>query len=356
MKYPLICLFALLFTHSLSAQMGMGKPKEIKELSARKMIVITEVLGKKAGDKLKKKGKTAELADIQQRYDAFNALVKSVVEKRWTMHKTVEYKTWEQVKKMTDEKREKYAVMYFMSKRAASFSSGYIPAGYTLLNAAMDEEETTEHNFSSLFQTFTIDKAEDVPVDKIKFNTTPVYTITLPELYPSALSVTFALTSTNGYFEHRLAEQKISRKSMTKEIAENSVRLKDKTLLIRDDWKDKELSLAQIKAIYPYPVRIVKGSELEEVVNGGDSTYAWFVVLPVVNSGSRTNSVIFMHQLIDNGDGEPLGMYLPGMGSMMLKASIGGESGKDRMTEKTLKKMVEDFGKAGDADEEEEKN
>ncbi|MCY7327556.1 MAG: hypothetical protein LH618_03310 [Saprospiraceae bacterium] len=78
------------------------------------------------------------------------------------------------------------------------------------------------------------------------------------------------------------------------------------------------------------------------------------MVLPAVNSSSRSNSVIFMHQIIDNGDGAPLGMYLPGMGSMMLKASIGGESGKDRMTEKTLKKMVEDFGKVSDDGQEEE--
>lgn len=44
-------------------------------------------------------------------------------------------------------------------------------------------------------------------------------------------------------------------------------------------------------------------------------------------------------------------MYLPGMGSMMLKASIGGESGKDPMTEKTLKKMVEGFSQTGDDEE-----
>ncbi|MCY7327099.1 MAG: hypothetical protein LH618_00965, partial [Saprospiraceae bacterium] len=240
MKYLLILLTTFFLTHPLSAQMGMGKPKEIKALSERKMIVITETLSKKATDKLKKKGKTAELADIQQRYDAFNAMVKSVVAKRWTMHPEVEYKTWEQIKKMPNQKREQYAIMYFMTKRAASSSAGYIPAGYTMLTASMDEEETTKHNFSSLFQTFTIDKAEDVPVDKIKFNATPVYTITLPELYPSVLSVTFALASTNNYFEHRLSDQKYSRKTITKEIAANSARLKDKTLLIPDNWKDKE--------------------------------------------------------------------------------------------------------------------
>lgn len=341
MRNILFILCSLLFTLPLSAQMGMGKPKDIKELAARKMLVITEQLSKKASDKLKRKGKTAELADIQKRYDAFNAMVKEVVAKRWTMHPEVEYKTWEAFKKMSTKKREQYGVLYFMSKRASHSSAGYVGAGYTILTDDMEEEEITKHDFTSLFQTCTIDKAEDVPVDKLKFNATPVYTLSLPELYPSALSVTFAITSINTYFEHRLAGGKFNRKTFAKEVAANSVRLKEKTLLILDDWKDKDLSLSRIKAIYPYPVRVVDAKELEAAVNSKDAQYAWLVVLPVVNSGSRTNSVIFVHYFIDNADGDVLSMYIPSMGGMMLKAYVGGQAGKDRMTEKTLKTMVE---------------
>ena len=356
MKHTLIFLIALLFAQSLSAQMGMGKPKEIKELGNRKMVVITSALPKKAADKLKKKGKTAELAEIQKLYDSFNATVKDVMAERWTMHKTVEYKTWEEFKKMPDKKREKYGVLYFMSKQASRFSAGDISAGYLVLTPDMGDEKITDHNFASLFQTCTIDKAEDVPVDKIKFNATPVYGLTLPEVFPTALSIAFAITSINGYFEHRLSGEKVTRKKFMKEVAANSTRLKDKTLLVRDDWKDKELTLGQIKALYKHPVRVVSAKELEEAVMARDSQYAWFVVLPVVNSNSRTTSVIFAHQIVDNVDGDVLGMYIPSMGSMMLKAYAGGTSGKDRMTEKTLKEMVEGFGKEGpDTGEEEEK-
>lgn len=344
MKNILILLFtSLFFSNTLSAQFGMGKPKDIKALSERKMIVITETLSKKAADKLRRKGKDAELADIQKRYDAFNAMVKNVISNRWTMHKDVEYKTWAEFKKISDKRRKNYGVIYFMTKRASNTRAGYLSAGYTMLNSDMDETDVKEHSFISLFQTFTIDKAEDIPVDKIKFNATPVYSITLPELYPSALSVTYAITCTNIYFTKRLEGGKVTRKSFEKEVAQNSARLADKTLLVLEDWVDRELTLQDIKDIYPHPVRIVNEQELVALVNSKDPKYAWFVVVPVVNSGSRTNSIIFMHQIVDNGDGDICGMYLPSLGKMILKAYTGGSTGKDRMTDKTLEAMVKDM-------------
>lgn len=212
-----------------------------------------------------------------------------------------------------------------------------------MLNSDMDETDTKEHSFTSLFQTFTIDKAEDIPVDKIKFNAIPVYSITLPELYPSALSVTYAITCTNIYFTKRLEGGKVTRKSFEREVSQNSTRLAEKTLLVLEDWVDNKLSLQDIKDIYPYPVRIVKEKELVELVNAKDPKYAWFVVVPVVNAGSRTNSVIFMHQIVDNADGDICGMYLPSMGKVTLKAYTGGTTGKDRMTESTLLAMVKDM-------------
>lgn len=342
-RHLLVLIAGMLLAHTAIAQMGMGKPKEIKELGERKMIVIVEELNKKAAEKLKKKGKTAELADIENHYEAFNAMVKEVVEKRWTMHKDVEYKTWAAFKRLSDKQREKYGVIYFMSKRASSFNAGYVPAGYTILNSDMDEKDVKEHNFASLFQTFTVDKAEDVPVDKVKFLAAPVYTMTLPELYPTALSVTYAIAMTNAYFEKRVAGEKISRKSYEKEVAENSGRLAEKTLLIREDWKDDALTLGRIKEIYPHPVRTVSPTELADIVASGDPAYAWFVVVPTVNSSSRSNSVIYTQQIVDNATGDVCGMYLPGTGGMMLKSLIGGSSGEDRMTEKSLKEMVKDM-------------
>jgi hypothetical protein len=333
-------LMLLCYSPRIFAQMGMGKPKEIKELAERKLIVITEEPSTKVIDKLKKKGQTAEIEKIQKMYDDFNALVKISVAQKWTMHQEVEYKTWTQFKKMDNKKREKYAAIYFLSKRAARTSSGYVPAKNLILNSDMDEETTTQHDFTSLFQTFTIDKAEDVPVDKIKFGN-PVYSMTLPEVYPGALSVHFALQSTNIYFEQRLSGEKATMKSAKKEIAENSARLKEKTLLIREDWKDDDLTAGIIKEIYPYAFKFVSKEELEASILAGENDKAWLVVLPYVNSNSRSNSVIFVQQIIDNTDGQTLAMYMPSMGSMMLKGTIGGKSGKSYLTEKTLKEMVE---------------
>jgi len=342
-RYLLVLITGILYANSATAQFGMGKPKEIKELSERKMIVIVEELSKKATDKLKRKGKTTELADIEKHYEAFNAMVKEIVEKRWTMHTEVEYKTWAAFKRLSNKQREKYGVIYFMSKRASNSRAGYVTSGYTILSSDMDEKDVKEHNFASLFQTFTVDKAEDVPVDKIKFNATPVYSITLPELYPTALSVTYAIVMTNTYFEKRVVGEKFSRKSFEKEVATNSELLADKTLLIREDWKDDELTLGRIKEIYPHPVRTVGQRELADIVASGDPAYAWFVVVPTVNSGSNANSVIYMHQIVDNANGDVCGMYLPSTGGMILKAYIGGSAGKDRMTEKTLQDLVGDM-------------
>lgn len=339
MKHLLILAIGLTMNYTLSAQFGMGKPKEIKELSERKMLVIVEELSKKAADRLRKKGKEEELADIQQRYTEFNAMVKDIVAKRWTMHQEVEYKTWAEFKKMSEKRREKYGVMYFMSNRASNFRAGYLQAGYTILSAETDEKDVKEHDFSSLFQTFTIDKAEDA----LKMRATPVYSVNLPELYPTALSVTHAILSTNTYFEKRLSGEKVTRKSLKKEIAVNSQRLAQKTLLIAENSKDDDLSLARIKEIYPYPVRVVSEKELGEIVASCDSSYAWLAITPIIGSNSRTNSVIFIQSIVDNADGDICGMDMPGMGSMMLASYTSGTAGKANLTEKTLSAMVKDM-------------
>ena len=331
------------FTFSAKAQMGLGKPKDIKELSSRKMIVILEEPDPKYIAKLERKGKTEEVEAVKKMYATFNETLQQAVKDKWTMQKEVEFKTWKEFKRMPDSKREKYAVMYFLSKRASSFNSGYVAARNLILHADMEEEKTEKHNFLRLFQTFTIDKAEDVPVDKWIFGN-PVYTFTLPEVYPSYISVAYALESTRLYFDKRLSGEKISMKSVKKETAENSIRLKDKTLLIRQDWLDEDLTEEKIKTIYPHPVKVVDAETLDNAVRSNDKQYAWLLNLPAINSNSRTNSVIFIQQILDNEDYTTLLYHIPSMGKMMLAAYVGGKAGKPVLTEKMLKDMVEHIG------------
>lgn len=339
MKYFQL-LIALLMCATLQAQMGMGKPKDIKAISERKMIVILEEPDPKYLAKLEKKGKTDEIAQVKTMYETFNAALKQAVTDKWTMHKEVDYKTWKEFKRIAKKKREKYAIMYFLSKRASNFNSGYVAAKNLILKADMEEEKTSEHNFLSLFQTFTIDKAEDVPVDKWVFGS-PVYTITLPEVFPTYISVSYAIRSTDTYFEKRVSGEKINMKSFKKEIEDNKERLAEKTLLIRQDWVAEDLDEEKIKSIYPHPVQLVTPEELDAAVRSGDKKYAWLVILPAINSSSKSNSVIFMQQIIDNENFEILQYYLPKMGKMVLAAYVGGKVGKGVLTEKTLRAMVD---------------
>ena len=317
-----LSLFLLALTNTLSAQFGMGKPDDIEQLKKRTLIVIVEKPSEKLIKKLTKKGKTADIDAYKAAVDEYNTNMQQVIEKFWKFSTgKIEYKSADELKKINNKKN--YALIYCNSGGASNFSSGY------------DESDGLTWDVDIKDETPSVDKFTLFSVALLEKNS-PIYHTTLPDIFPTKADLTYGLLTTTNYFNYRLSHKKVSRSDIEDQIKENQPLLKTKTLLLQKDLMDKKLTPSEIKAAYPYKYELADDNEIDEHVVNADPNYAYALIVPAVNSGLHSNSIIFYQVVINCEDGSTLAMSMPSMGSMMLASKFGSKSGHSVFTKNTL--------------------
>jgi len=333
----LLLVFAANLT--LRAQMGMGKPEEIEAVKSRKLIVLIEEPREKMLKRIAKKAKRGSVEDYQADLKIFNANMKEVVEKFWPYNKQgIQYKTFEEIQELRKSGSEEYAVITCLSAEPRATMAGF---NYSEgLYWVKDIKEDFEDRDDDMFSVMMVNVIED-------FGKRPVFYTPLFDVFPTKAAIVYGIESTEAYFTMRLnkaagSKGRDERERIEQEMAARAPKLAaEKTLLIREEWLDKELTEATIKTVYPYKYKICDRAFMDDVVMKQDDKYAYGVQMPIVISTSRSNTVMYIQMVMDAKDSGPMAVVKPSTGSMMLGSGVTGKAGTRNFTLKTMTKIVE---------------
>lgn len=322
---------------TLRAQMGMGKPEEIEAVKARKLIVLIEEPRERMLKRIAKKAKRGSVEDYQADLKTFNASMKEVVEKFWPYNKKdIQYKTFDEIVQLKKDGHEDLAVLTCLSAEARSTSAGFNYAEG--LYWVKDIKEDFEDRNDDMFSVMMVNVIED-------FGKKPVFYVPLYDVFPTKASIVYGIESIENYFTMRLnkangSKMRDERDRMEAEMAARAPKLKEKVLLIREEWLDKELTAENFKDYYPYKYKICDRAFMDEAIMNKDSRFAYGVELPTIISGSRGNMVIYSQIILDATDSQAMAVVRPGGGGMMLAGGVTGKAGTRNFTIKTLDKIV----------------
>lgn len=328
-------LIALLISKVSLAQFGLGEIKDIEAIEKRNLIVMIEEPNVKVMNKLGKKPKLGTVVEYKADLELYNENIKKAIAEYWPYNAaTAEYKTYKEILALKKKGNKKYTVVYCVTAEPG-YSSAYSYSNGLSWDKDIkkDYEDRKEDNFTHFVVTL-IEKFEDKPV----------YYTPLFDVFPSKSSLINAIANTCLYFDTRIKIKKNGEKvkpgeEMNKIIEENAPALEKRTLLIKKEWLDKELTEAKIKELYPYDFKICTKEEMEEAILSKDKTKAYFVVLPIVFTGSKTYH-FYYHYVFDCQNSHIMSFVTPSTGSM-LSAGYTGKAGNKNLTIKVLKRIVE---------------
>jgi hypothetical protein len=337
MKNYFVVVLLLLAGQCVFGQMGMGKIEEIESIQTRKLIVMIEEPDEKQINRISKKAKRGNVEDYLADVRTLNDNLKLVIEKFWPYNKNdIQYKTLKEILVMGKTKTKDYAVLSCYSAQPLRTSAGYnyYKGLYWDKDIKGDLDDRDDLNFTVM----TIEIIEEFG-GVIR----PVYSVPLFDVFPTKASLVHGVKSIQAYFDMRIAIKKegSKRKDEVKEqlalVKANAPKLATKTLLIRKEWLDEELSETTIKNFYPYPYQVCDREFMDQVIMDQNPTYACGVILRTVYSGSASNASLFYQAVFDVADNSTMSIVKP-------KIAIGlalGKSGKSNFTAKTLTKIVE---------------
>lgn len=328
--------FIFIFNNGAFAQYGLGEIKDIEAIEKRNLIVMIEEPNNKVINKLGKKPKLGTVVEYKADLELYNENIKKAIAEYWPYNAaTAEYMTFKQILALKKKGNKKYTVVYCVTAEAGGTHSGFDYSNG--LEWDKDIKKDFEDRKQDNYTHFVVNLIE-------KFEESPVYYTPLYDIFPSKGSLINAIANTKGYFENRLKIKKSGEKvtageEMNKILAENAPQLEKKTLLIKKEWLDKELTEAKIKELYPYEFKICSGEEMEQAILSKDKTKAYFVILPYVITGSRTYHFYFHY--VFNCENSELMCYVQPPRSAMLTAGYSGKAGNKNLTIKVLKRIVE---------------
>ena len=339
-KYSLptwAAVIALSLPLTLRAQVGAAKIEDIEAVKNRKLVVMIEAPNDRVLKQIAKKPKLGTVEDYKADLAEYNANLKEVIEKFWPYNrKDIQYKTFEELRELKGTGTREYAVVgCFSMKPGISPTSNH--STYEIFDGLHwvknIKDEFGEHG--SMFTSLRVNKIEN-------FGNAPIFSIPLFDVFPSKAGLVYGLKTIDAFFAFKYTNEGKKTKdileyAMRVDVSGRAQRLTGKTLLIREEWLDKDLNETNIKKIYPYAFKVVKRAEMDNVVMAQDGKYAYAALVPYVH---RAGSVIFFHYLIDCADGQPLAMVKPGNGAFM-GAGLAGGAGQPNFTEKIFIKMAE---------------
>jgi hypothetical protein len=289
--------------------------------------------------KIAKKASRGSVDDYKADLKTYNDNVKAVVEKFRPYNKTgIQYKTFDEIKALSKTKSKEYAVLICASAEAKSMSAGFNYAEG--LYWVKDIKDDFEDRDDAMFSVMAVNIIED-------FQERPVYYAPLFDVFPTKASLVYGIMNVDNYFKTRIEIKKNGsklrdeREKAEEEMGKRAPMLANKTLIIREEWLDKELTKENIKNYYPYPYQVVDRDFMDKVVMEQDGKYAYGVVLPYVMSTSHANYILYFQYAMDGADSQPMAFVRPSTGAMMAAGSLTGKAGNRNFTIKVITKIVE---------------
>jgi hypothetical protein len=300
-------IFLLLLAHVSQAQFGVCEPTRLRELSARKLIVVTEMDSPRLIELLRRKRKTKEIDLYKASVAQYNAWIREVAARYWPYHpENIQYMTFSEADRLRrGSKSKSYAVLYcahvenFITKgnEGARRHGGLVWAeDFTEVNKKREHWDT--------YAVMELKLIEDLG------NHNTVFSQNLSNVLPDKADLVFGLQMLNRYI--KADEVKAPKLSQMQDVLSLAVHPSDSTtLLLRKDWLHPYLNEHNVKALYPQAYQVVDAGTYQTRV-GGDSTYAYVQIIPEVISKKSKIKVNYLHLVLNAADGALLAVYSPG--------------------------------------------
>ncbi|MBK9732806.1 MAG: hypothetical protein IPO83_16260 [Chitinophagaceae bacterium] len=339
----------------LSAQDELPDKKEATAAQDKPVIVQIEVPNVKVIEKLQKKKNVDAITAYKKALEKYNVTMKAVMDKYWKFSDQILYMTPDEITTLIDSKSTEYVII-----RCATTSIGtgmihngsgaaYNPGGtqmvatseyggnlnwsYTELKEENWEDDRDYWNGNTIMEFWRVEKM------KKGLMKTPdvVARVALPEIFPDTASVVYGVKMVQHYLKSSLRTEKIN---YVQQLKADYALVRSKTVYVRSDRLDPELSEQEVKKIYTYPIRIVSKSEYETAIFNGEDGNAFIVIAPQVvaltyafHSGG---SALFNNYVFDVYLSRSLVMIGPPISSYYKTLYLGGNAGKPLANERVF--------------------
>ena len=308
--------FLLLGSLGARAQFGMGKPEDVKLVRSLPLIVVMQVEDPKMVRTLTKKPDA--LAEYRAALASKNEILKSQVLKYWKFSPDIQIKRSTELDSLLKKPTQVYSTVriadYVVSRHhqgqaVSRPSGGSNPvSGQNMTTSYPNSYTTTSSRCGVRLQLLGKGRSTNGSVC--------LQQIEKGRVYDSDIS--FSVRGMQKYLENRAKGKEAM--NLKDEVKANGPKLKTKTLLLDEEDVRESLTTADIKASYPYPIKLVERAVIEEAVLSEDPKYACVRLMPM---GEK-----FSAQMVMSTDtGDVLAYSIPGYGTMMAASSVGASAG-----------------------------
>lgn len=232
------CLFALSYA-------GSDQDK-VAELKKRAFIVCVLEEDQEAIQGFK--NDTAKIGKYKRAVQNHNKYFKECVQKYWTFHKVVEYKTYKEVEaiKQDPSLAKKYA---------------YIDAHIYAIYTSDGMSPKTLSTQIGYIQVYLMDVSKSLTY------------VTLPAIYPGELEFIYGVRQACNFIKGM--EQGLGKPQL---IKQNGPRLKDKILLLNSKEADPKVKVKGFGEDLPFKIKLVSQAEIDAAVKSSDPKYAYIIL------------------------------------------------------------------------------
>ncbi len=323
--YPFLFVFRkillatalLLPALGLRAQFGMGKPEDVKLVRKLPLIVVMQVEDPAIVRKLTKK--PDELAGYRAALASKNEILKSQFQKYWKFSPEIQFRRSSEMDSLLKKPTQVYSTVRIADYVVSHHHQGSAvsrPSGG--MNPVTGSQNTTTSYPNAYTETSARCGVRLQLLGKGRSNNGSVclQQIEKGRVYDSDIS--FSVRGMQKYLENRAKGKEAM--NLKDEVKANGPKLKTKTLLLDEEDVRESLTTADIKASYPYPIKLVERAVIEEAVLSEDPKYACVRLMPM---GDK-----FSAQMVMSTDtGDVLAYSIPGYGTMMVANSVGASAG-----------------------------
>ena len=324
MKRFLLIFLCILSANTINAQLGFGKPEDIKKVREVTLLVVLKTEDAKTVKKLAKKKDPSKLEEYKSDIVAYNTDLKAAISSTWTFSENVKY--------ITDEELEEYDSKSNKGK-------------YAIFRQLVDKGDngTSLLKYDGVITTYAYGVL-------LAGKSKPVYAYMFSTLLPNEADFKFILQQIQNYLDGRAKakETKMTRKDMMAELNERAVEVKGKTLLV--DRTDLAEGLEEkFGSIYKHDHKLTDKAEIDQAILEKNADIAYVKIVPVgqitgVNGGVKASKMLHVQYVIDAADGRIMAFSAPGGLGLGGVAGTLMRDGKSVMKEKDLKKIVEAIG------------
>jgi hypothetical protein len=303
MKKILFALAAqLLFVLGAQAQFQLPESHYVSQMRMKTLLVALE---EESTSTLKQlQYKPDEMKAYKAGVAKYNEMLKSAVDKYWKIGKGVEYMTRSKADQELKNGSTKYIELALDNRNGiidpTMFGKIYGGGDYT-----NEIRQLSKKAGFGVYRLKVGNKGQEPDI---------IYSVFIPVLYPSQGDMVYAVRMMNNQLEKAMKDHTYTDpKQFEDDVKKNNKILKSKTLLLSTTQVDPKTTVDELRKAYAASVQEVDFPKVDEAIQNGDSTYAFVMIVPGGEKGTKVNAerTPIVHLVIDAATNNVIGVALP---------------------------------------------